>query len=347
MKSMILDKPMDAGRNPLAPRDIPMPVLQSREILVRVNVCGVCRTDLHIVEGEIPLPVFPIVPGHQIIGIIEQTAPDVTRFKTGDRVGIAWLHDTCEHCDFCKTGRENLCENAHFTGLHINGGYAQYTVVREDFAFAVPPAYSDEKSAPLMCAGIIGWRSMKISRIQPGQRLGMYGFGASAHITMQIAIAQGIEVYVMTRTEEHRQLARKLGAAWVGDASEVPSPMDSSIIFAPSGKLLPMALEKLQRGGTVSLAGIYMTAIPEMDYQKHLYYEKTIVSATNYTRQDAQELMDIAARHHIETHTQLLPLAEANRALQMLKRSELEASAVLQVRNQRAGNLSGCQPTKS
>ncbi|NOZ30075.1 MAG: zinc-dependent alcohol dehydrogenase family protein [Chloroflexi bacterium] len=317
--------------HPLVLEEVPDPTPGPGQIRLRVRACGLCHTDLHTVEGELRLPRLPIIPGHQIVGIVDQVGPGVTRFQPGDRAGVPWLNHTCGECEYCRRGQENLCERAQFTGLHVDGGYAQYTVVDENFAYPLPEGYDDLQVAPLLCAGIIGYRALRLSEIRPGERLGLYGFGASAHIVIQIAIHWGCEVYVFTRSEEHRQLARELGAAWVGRAEDTPpQQVDSSIIFAPAGPLVPEALRVLRKGGTLALAGIYMTPIPEMDYGL-LYWEKTIRSVANSTREDAEGLLEIAPKVPIRTEVETYPLDQINQALERMKRSEIRGAAVLEI----------------
>lgn len=306
---------------------------ESHEILVRVSACGVCRTDLHIVEGELPLIRSSIVPGHQVVGRVERTGSDARRFRPGDRVGIAWLRGTCGACGSCRSGRENLCEHAAFTGYHADGGFADYAVVSDAFAYAIPPIFGDAEAAPLLCAGIIGYRALKLSEVKPGGRLGIYGFGASAHVTLQVARARGSEVYVCTREESHRALARRLGAMWVGGiADTMPAKMHGTILFAPAGELVPVALRSLERGGTLALAGIYMTAIPPLDYERDLFYERNVRSVTANTRADGEELLAEAARIPIRTATTTFALEEANRALALLKRGGFAGAGVLLTR---------------
>ena len=330
MQSMILNSPKGVDDNPLEPADITIPEPGPGEILVRVRVCGVCHTDLHTVEGELPLPKLPIVPGHEVIGVVETLGEGASRFKVGDRVGMAWLHSTCGRCSYCSKDHENLCEGARFTGYHVNGGYAQYTLVPEAFAYPIPDQFSDVEAAPLMCAGIIGYRALRLSETQPGGRLGLYGFGASAHIAIQVARHWGCEVYVFSRSKEHRKLAEELGAAWTGQATDKPPrKLDSAIIFAPAGPLVLDALRVLDKGGTLALAGIYMSDIPGMDYTKHLYYEKTVRSVTASTRKDGGELLGVAAQIPVRTQTQTFPLREANRVLQLLKGGQVNGAGVL------------------
>lgn len=332
MKAMLLEQDGDVTTNPLRMRDLSLPEPAPGQVRVKVTICGVCRTDLHVVEGELPPSTRPIVPGHETVGIVDQVGPGVTLFKEGDRVGIAWLQATCRTCEFCQTGRENLCAQATFTGYHVNGGYAEYALVSERFAYPIPDIFSDEEAAPLLCAGIIGYRALRRSRVQPGQRLGLYGFGASAHITIQIARHWGCEVYVCSLREEHRNLARQLGAAWVGEAADMPpATLHSAIMFAPAGELVPPALRALGKGGTLALAGIYMTPIPSLDYTLDLFHERTLQSVTANTRQDGLDLLREAAAIPIRTHTTSFPLEHANIALQELKSGTIQGAAVLSI----------------
>ena len=332
MKAMLLKEFAPIEKNPLEFIDLPVPKISTKEILIRVKVCGVCHTDLHTVEGELHQAKLPIIPGHQVIGVVEKAGDKVSRFKEGDRVGVAWLHSACGKCRFCERETENLCVNARFTGLDVNGGYAEYITIPEKFAYSIPDIFSDEEASPLLCAGIVGYRALRMSKIKPGQRLGLYGFGASAHVVIQVAVHWGCGVYVYSRSAEHRAHAERLGAVWTGTAKdEPPAMMDSSIIFAPAGELVLDALRVLEKGGTLALAGIYMSPIPEMDYVKYLYHERTVRSVANATRKDGEELLDIAAKIPIRTSTQVFLLEEANKALQLLKRSEIQGAAVLLV----------------
>ena len=330
MNAMLLEQDADVSTGPLRTRDIPIPEPGPGQVRVKVHVCGVCRTDLHVVEGELPSVTRPIVPGHEVVGTVEALGAGVRHVKEGDRVGIAWLQATCRTCEFCRTGRENLCSQAMFTGYHVHGGYAEYALVSEQFAYPIPPIFSDEEAAPLLCAGIIGYRALRRSHIQPGQRLGLYGFGASAHITIQIARHWGCSVYVCSLREEHRALARQLGAVWVGEAADMPPDMlHSAILFAPAGELVPPALQALEKGGTLALAGIYMTPIPTLDYTRDLFQERTLQSVTANTRQDGLDLLKEAAAIPIRTHTVPFQLEEANLALQQLKAGTIQGAAVL------------------
>lgn len=332
MKAMILKKFAPIDQNPLELVELPIPEPGPEDILIQNKVCGVCHTDLHTVEGELPQVKLPIIPGHQVVGVVEKHGKNTSRFKQGDRLGVAWLYSSCGQCGYCQRENENLCETARFTGYHVNGGYAEYIVVPEKFAYAIPEIFSDEEATPLLCAGIIGYRALRLSEVKPGQRLGLYGFGASAHVAIQVAVHWGCKVYVFTRSEEHRELACKLGAVWTGTSKdEPPTKMDSSIIFAPAGGLVLDALGVLDKGGTVALAGIYMTPIPEMDYVKYLYHERTLLSVANATRQDGEELLRIAAEIPIRTTTQVFPLEETNRALQLLKAGRISGAAILKI----------------
>jgi propanol-preferring alcohol dehydrogenase len=331
MKAMLLKKFAPVEQNPLELADLPTPEPGTEEILIRNKVCGVCHTDLHTVEGELPEAKLPIVPGHQIVGIVEKVGEKASHFKVGERVGVAWLYSSCDQCSFCQEGKENLCESARFTGYNIDGGYSQHIVIPEKFAYAIPEGFADQEASPLLCAGIIGYRALRLSEVKPGQRLGLYGFGASAHVVIQIAVHWGCQVYVFSRSEEHRALAKKLGASWTGIAKDKPpTKIDSSIIFAPAGELVLDALRILEKGGTLALAGIYMTPIPEMDY-KYIYYERTLRSVANATRKDGEELLRIAAEIPIKTTTHLFPLEEANKVLQLLKESKIDGAAVLKI----------------
>jgi propanol-preferring alcohol dehydrogenase len=330
MRAMLLREPKPAEERPLELADLPLPEPGPGEIRLAVRVCGVCRTDLHTVEGDLELPKLPLVPGHQVVGLVAARGDGVTRFAEGQRVGVPWLYRTCGECEFCQRGLENLCQDAQFTGLHADGGYAEAMVVPEDFAYSIPEDFSDVAAAPLLCAGIIGYRALRLSEIQPGQRLGLYGFGGSAHVTIQVARHWGCEVYAFTRSEGHRKLARELGAVWAGRAEDTPpDKLHASIIFAPAGELVVEALRVLERGGTVALAGVTMTPIPEIDYDRLLYWERGVRSVANFTRQDAEELLQVAAEIPIETTVQTFPLEEANEALLALKRSEIDGTAVL------------------
>jgi len=328
---MRLDYPRPVEDSPLHLEELPTPTPGPGEIRVRVRCCGLCHTDLHTVEGDLQLPRLPVVPGHQIVGIVDSLGPGTSIFKEGDRVGIPWLHSTDNQCDYCRRGLENLCDHAQFTGYHVDGGYAEYTVVHENYAYRIPEVFSDENAAPLLCAGIIGYRSYRLSGVRPGKRLGLYGFGASAHLVLQFARHQGCEVYVFTRTAIHRELAQRLAAAWVGSAEDTPpQPLDAAIIFAPAGALIPQALRVLRKAGTLALAGITMSSIPSMDYSL-LYQERVIRSVANSTRQDAREFLQLAAQVPLQTDVEIFELEQANQALQALKKSGIKAAGVLRM----------------
>lgn len=330
MKAMVLAKTGEVPRNRLELRNCATPEPGSGQVLVKIHVCGVCRTDLHVVEGELPDVALPIIPGHQAVGTVMQLSAGVSELKEGDRVGIAWLQDTCGKCEFCTSERENLCLQARFTGYQVDGGYAEYAVVPAQFAYPIPAVFSDDEAAPLLCAGIIGYRALRLSGIKPGQRLGLYGFGASAHIAIQIARHWGCQVYVSSLKREHQELARQLGAVWVGGSTEMPpDKLHGSIIFAPAGELVPPALRALNRGGTLALAGIHMSPIPSLDYDRDVFGERVIRSVTANTRQDGIDLLREAAAIPIKPHTVRFPLEEANRALQELKAGTFQGAAVL------------------
>jgi alcohol dehydrogenase, propanol-preferring len=331
MRALLLDSPRPPDSSPLRLADLSIPSPGPGEVLVRIRCCAICRTDLHIVEGDLPLPKLPIVPGHQIVGLIDALGPGVRTLKVGDRVGVPWLYSTDGTCAYCQAHTENLCEQAHFTGYHVHGGYAEYCIVREDFAHPIPAAFSDEHAAPLLCAGVIGYRAYRLSGPEKGHRLGLYGFGASAHLVLQLARHQGCDVYVFTRGRAHRELAEQLGAVWTGAAEETsPHPLDAAIIFAPAGALVPEALRVLRKAGTLALAGITMSQIPPLDYDL-LYHERVLRSVANSTRDDCRDFLRLAAEVPIRPRIQLYPLADANRALQDLKHSRLEAAGVLQL----------------
>jgi propanol-preferring alcohol dehydrogenase len=332
MKAMVLERIGRIETGPLRLREVPLPEPPEGHVRVRVRACAICRTDLHVIEGELPEAKRPVIPGHQVVGVVDALGPNCRRFRPGDRVGIAWLRETCGQCEFCRAGKENLCEAARFTGYHADGGYAEYALVREDFAYRIPEVFSDQEAAPLLCAGIIGYRAFRRAQVPEKGRLALYGFGSSAHVVLQLAQARGCEVFVVSRGQKHRQLARQMGADWVGESAEqLPCKVHSAIIFAPAGELVPTALEMLQKGGTLALAGIYMTPIPQMDYQRYVFYERDIRSVTSNTRQDGEELLAEAARIPIRAHTSVYPLAEANRALQDLKADQIAGTGVLRI----------------
>ncbi|MBI4785730.1 MAG: zinc-dependent alcohol dehydrogenase family protein [Chloroflexi bacterium] len=331
MKAMVLHQPHPVGENPLQFENVPTPAPGAHEIRIAVRVCGVCHTDLHTVEGEIALPKLPVIPGHQIAGVVDAVGQGVLSFRVGDRVGVPWLNWVDETCYYCTHGQENLCDNARFTGLHVDGGYAEYTLVNEKFAYRIPDVFTDAQVAPLLCGGVIGYRALRLSEVKPGERLGLYGFGSSAHIAIQIARHWGCEVYVFTRSAEHRALAQQLGAAWTGGAEvHPPQLIDAAVIFAPVGKLVLDALRVMRKGGTVATAGIYSTPIPEMDYAL-LYGERTVRSVANSTRPDVIDLLNVAAEIPVHTQVEMFPLADVNHALQRLKSGQINGAAVLQI----------------
>ena len=331
MKAMLLRRACRVEDDPLEFAQVETPTPRTNEIRIAVRVCGVCHTDLHTVEGEIALPKLPVIPGHQIVGIVESVGQSASRFRIGERVGVPWLHWTDGTCEYCQRGLENLCENARFTGQHVDGGYAEFVVVHENFAYKIPNVFDDAHAAPLLCGGVIGYRAVRVSGLQSGERIGLYGFGSSAHIALQIARHWKCEVYVFTRGEEHRALARQLGAAWTGSAGDTPPKLiDRAIIFAPVGDLVLAALRVLRKGGTVAHAGVYSSPIPQLDYNL-LYHERVIRSVANSTRQDAEELLHVAAEIPVRTKVEIFPMREANRVLQLLKASKVRGSAVLKI----------------
>ena len=331
MKACLLRSPAPVETNPLALADVSTPQPAAGEVLVRVSYCGVCRTDLHVIEGELVPQKSPVIPGHQVIGLIEKLGSGAKRFPMGTRVGIAWLHHTDGTCEFCLSGAENLCDHPTFTGYTVDGGYAEYVVAPEDFIYAIPKEFPDEQAAPLLCAGIIGFRCLRLSSIKPGGKLGFYGFGAAAHIAIQVARHWNVDVYAATRDARHQNLALELGAKWAGGTlAEPPVKLDAAIVFAPAGEIVPAALKALRKGGIVVLGGIHMSPIPSFDYDL-LYQERMIRSVANNTRQDGEDFLRVAAEIPIRTHTQLFPLAEANRALNALKNDAIEGAAVLKV----------------
>jgi propanol-preferring alcohol dehydrogenase len=331
VRALLLGGPRAVDQSPLVLAEVPTPQPGPGQVRLKIRCCAICHTDLHIVEGDLPLPKLPVIPGHQIVGIIDAVGSGVRELKIGDRVGVPWLYSTDGTCQFCRAGNENLCEQVRFTGYHLDGGYAEYCVADAKSAYPLPAAFFDEHAAPLLCAGVIGFRAYRLSGVKPGQRLGLYGFGASAHLVLQLARFQRCEVYVFTRGAEHRKVAGDLGAAWIGSAEDTPShALDASIIFAPAGSLVPQALRVLSKAGVLALAGITMSQIPALDYEL-LYHERVIRSVANSTRDDCREFLRQAAEIPIRPRIQLYPLADANRALQDLKHSRLEAAGVLQV----------------
>lgn len=329
MKAARLHQPAPISSNPLRLEDVPTPEIGHTDLLVRVRACGVCHTDLHLTESELPDSKLPVVPGHQVVGVVEAVGKDARRFQPGERVGVYWLHDSDGTCEYCQRGLENLCPNAHFTGYTADGGYAEYVTIREDFALPLPEGFSDIEAAPLLCAGVVGFRSLRLAEIEPGERVGIYGFGASGHICLQVLRHWNCEVYVFTRGEQHRRHARELGAVWTGEAQETPPQLlDRAVIFAPAGWIVPLALAHLRPAGTLCINAIHMSSIPEMPYDL-LWHERTIRSVANVTRRDAEEFLPLAAQIPVRTTVETFPLAEANQVLQRVKASQIEGAAVL------------------
>jgi propanol-preferring alcohol dehydrogenase len=339
MKAMVLDEIAPVETSPLHLREVPDPQPGPGEVRVRVRCCAVCRTDLHVIEGDLPREKMPIIPGHQIVGVIDAMGPEGgspasagRRLRVGQRVGVAWLRHTCGRCAFCQSGRENLCAQQRFTGYHADGGYAELAVAPADYVYELPEAFGDVEAAPLLCAGIVGYRALKRSNLPRGGRLAIYGFGSSAHVILQIARHRGSEVYVVTRGQKHRELARSMGAAWVGErAEDLPVQVDSAILFAPAGEIVPAALEKVTKGGTLAIAGIYLSDIPVLNYDRHLFFERDLRSVTANTREDGREFLAEAAAIHVRPHTTVYPLADANRALQDVKADRVNGTAVLTI----------------
>lgn len=330
MSAWAVDTPGPIDGHPLVRVTRPVPRPDPDEVLVRVTVCGVCRTDLHLSEGDLS-PRHPgVIPGHQVVGLVAAKGSGVTGLEIDQRVGIAWLRRTCGECRWCRTGAENLCPASLYTGWDADGGFAQYATVPASFAYPLPDDVSDLQLAPLLCAGIIGYRSLRRAELPPGGRLGIYGFGSSAHVTAQIALAQGAEVHVMTRSRDAQDLASSLGATWVGEADEAPPvPLDSAIVFAPAGELVPVALAALDRGGTLALAGIHMSTIPALDYDRHLFQERTVRSVTANTRADGAELLRLAAHIHLDIRVTAYPFDSVGRALADLAADRITGSAVV------------------
>ena len=332
MKACVLMKRAPIETNPLVYTDVPTPTeLSQGEILIRVHACGVCRTDLHVIEGELPALKSPVIPGHQVVGVVERNGPDASRFHVGARVGVPWLHWTDGTCEYCRSGMENLCEHATFTGHTVNGGYAEYVVAKEAFVYRIPENFADLKAAPLLCAGIIGFRCLRVSGIAPGGILGLYGFGAAAHVAIQVARYWNVRVLAFTRDERHRKLAMQLGAAWAGGGDAVsPEKLNAAIIFAPAGELIPAALRNLKRGGVVVAGGIHMSPMPSISYDD-LYWERVIRSVANNTRKDGEDFIELAASIPVHAEVQTFPLSQANVALNALKHDAIRGAAVLTV----------------
>ena len=331
MRACFLRTPAKVETNPLEYGEFPEPRPGDGEVLVRVKVCGVCRTDLHVIEGELPSKVSPVIPGHQVVGVIEKLGPGAKRFAVGTTVGIAWLHKTDGTCEYCRRGEENLCDAAQFTGYSVNGGYAEHIVAPEVFIYALPRGFSEQQAAPLLCAGIIGYRCLKLAGVAGGEKLGFYGFGAAAHVAIQVARHWGVKVYASTRDAKHQRLAMELGAQWTGGTLEAPpAKLDAAIVFAPAGEIVPAALQALRKAGRLILGGIHMSPIPSFGYDL-LYEERMIRSVANNTRRDGEEFLSLAAEIPIHTKVRVYPLADANNALNALKNDAIPGAAVLQV----------------
>jgi propanol-preferring alcohol dehydrogenase len=325
MRAMVLEAPL----RPLRQADLPVPRPGPEQVLLRVSACGVCRTDLHVCDGELAGPKLPLVPGHEVVGTVAEKGERVERFALGQRVGIPWLGWTCGECRYCRVGRENLCDRALFTGYQLDGGYAEYALADQRYAFALPAAYTDAEAAPLLCAGLIGYRSLVLAG--DGRRLGLYGFGAAAHIVIQVARHQGREVFGFTRPGdlEGQQFARELGAVWAGGSDVLPpEELDAAILFAPVGQLVPLALRAVAKGGTVVCAGIHMSDVPSFPYRL-LWGERTVRSVANLTRRDGEEFLALAPQVPVRTEVETFPLAEANEALTRLREGRIRGAAVL------------------
>ncbi|MCK4941701.1 zinc-dependent alcohol dehydrogenase family protein [candidate division WOR-3 bacterium] len=331
MKAIVLDRQEKLERKPLHLREVPTPEPGPSEVRIKVSICGACRTDLHIVEGELPAHKLPLIPGHQIVGQIDKLGDKVTKWKDGERVGVPWLHRTCGECKYCRRGQENLCDRAMFTGYDADGGFAEYTVVPEDFVYQLPENYSDLEAAPLLCAGVIGYQAFHATGLGNQGKLGLFGFGSSAHIVIQVAVHKGLEVYVVSRTDKELELARKLGAKWAGHIDDdMGILLDAGIVFAPSGELLVKSLTKLDKGGRIVSAGIYTTPLPGFDYSL-IYPEKCLTSIAHTTRDNVRAFLKVAAEFKIETQINVYTLEEVNEALLNIKNSKVSGSTVIKI----------------
>lgn len=332
MRAWVVRAPAPIGAGPLEPAEIEDPVPGPGEVRLAVRVCGVCRTDLHVAEGDLEPRRSPVVPGHEVVGEVDARGPGAERFAPGDRVGIAWLRSTCGACRHCRRGAENLCTAPAFTGWTHDGGYAELAVVPEAYAYALPPGPEDEEAAPLLCAGIIGYRALRRSGFRPGDRLGLWGFGGSAHLTAQVALALGARLHVVTRSRAGRDHARELGATWVGEPGQAPeAALDAAISFAPSGAVVPEAMAALDRGGVLALAGIHVSDLPPLDYGRHLFQERELRSVTASTRDDGEAFLTLATRLGVRATTSSYPFGEADRALDDLAHGRFAGAAVLRV----------------
>jgi alcohol dehydrogenase, propanol-preferring len=330
MRAWAVTRPGPLGSRPLRLVDRAVPAPSAGQVLLRVEACGVCRTDLHLCEGDLAPRRLQVVPGHQVVGTVVSRGRGSNRFDLEARVGAAWLASTCGACSWCRAGEENLCPRSEYTGWDRDGGFAEYVVVEEAFVYTLPAGVAAADLAPLLCAGIIGYRALRRSALPPGGRLGIYGFGSSAHITAQLAMLQGAEVAVMTRGERNQQLARELGASFVGQASDAPPlALDSAIVFAPAGELVPPALRALRRGGTLAIAGIHLSDIPALDYEKHLFYERDLRSVTSNTRRDGEELLALAAHLPLRLRVSTRPFSEVDEALRDVRDERVGGSVVV------------------
>lgn len=329
MRAIRLHCPQPIESAPLCAADVPEPKADKGLVRIRVQACGVCHTDLHTVEGDIAPPGYPITPGHQVIGVVDQVGREATAWQVGDRAGVPWLYRACGRCAFCQRGEENLCPRAEFTGFNVDGGYAEFMLADARFALPIPPGLKDEEAAPLLCAGIIGYRSLRKADLHPGERLGLVGFGASAHLAIQIARHWGCQVFVFTRSASHRELARELGAAWSGGTDDSPpEPLDRAVLFAPVGALVPKILGDLRPGGTLAVNAIHASPIPELPYSR-IYGERTLRSVANATRQDGIDFLRLACEIPVQSVVRTYPLGDANRALLDLKQGRVDGAAVL------------------
>lgn len=338
MLAAVLESPRSVKADPLTIMSIPIPRPKGGEVLIRVQTCGICRTDLHLVEGELPMKCPLTVPGHQIVGLIESVGPGVKDVRIGAKVGLGWLHNTCGTCEFCSSGRENLCDHAEYTGWTAQGGFAQYVAAPASFTYPLPQHSDAIETAPLLCGGIIGFRALRLTELDTlpggwvGKRLGIYGFGSAGHVAIQLALGRGAEVFVCTRDREHHQtLAKELGATWVGGSTEPPPhSLDAAIIFAPAGELIPPALAALKKGGVLVVGGIHMTDVPSLPYRE-IYGERVIRSVMNNTREDGREFLAEAARLPVRTHVRVFPLDCVNEAMRELKSDQIKGAAILQI----------------
>ena len=332
MRAWVVERPGPIDAGPLVPAELPVPEPGPGEVRLRVHTCGVCRTDLHLAEGDLPPRRTRVVPGHEIVGTVDALGAGAARFALGERIGVPWLRRTCGRCRFCARGDENLCVAPAFTGWDADGGYAEHAVIDEGYAYRLPDAFDDRHAAPLLCAGIIGYRALRRAALPPGGRLGIYGFGGSAHLAAQVALHEGATVHVLTRGDEARRLALELGAASAGGPTdEPPEPLDAAVLFAPAGELVLPALRALDRGGTLAIAGIHLSDIPGLDYQQHLFQERQLRSVTANTRRDGEEFLALAARIPVRVTTSPYPLEAADRALADLAHGRVRGAAVLDV----------------